>query len=145
MCSGESFHSDRAGTQLSTCSDTLNPHSLAHDDSSQTSWSPFSDSSLFLDIQSCTIWLLQKPKNLMFFSSQPSIKRWKVGATGTQSSGAPWVFPFSPISHFSTYCLKLEMFYLRYFTISWQFLWTDPICYHLLCHDWNQGCHHSNM
>lgn len=67
ICSGESFHSDRAGTQLSTGSDPLSPHSQAHDDSIQTSWSPFSDSFLFLDIPSCT-----EAQKSIFFSLQPS-------------------------------------------------------------------------
>lgn len=119
ICSGESFHSDRAGTQLSTGSDPLSPHSQAHDDSIQTSWSPFSDSFLFLDIPSCT----EAQKSIFFFfaaqqyhcSFASPFSSWKVGATETQPSGLPCVFPFFPLSQFSSYCLKLEMFCLTFY------------------------------
>ena len=54
---------------MSTCSDPPSPHSRAHDDSLQRLKGGSSLTTTFLDSKSCTFWLLQKPRNLIFFFS----------------------------------------------------------------------------
>lgn len=112
--------------------------------------SPVPGSSPFLDIQSCTIWLLQKPRNLTCLSSQPSnitahppAPFCRIEMSPGKKLGPPWhnhqvhrvYFP-SLHNHSSLLIASnLKCFLSRILPISWRFLWKDPIWYHLLCHD----------